>query len=189
MKARTVPGPNAIPTPAARVAARRRPNSGCARCNRGSVRGAMRVFTVLLDPQAPNGDDQEDLAARRVPEVRLSVDLSPSEGLDPEWTYNLAFAKEPAGSHSPVITEEVVERRGMVVLRRPDDADTDDRSGSRRPTWSRYPRTRSSGRSQSSSGRSATYTSCRNSSGSPKSSSVDVRDRMKRHSASDFLST
>ena len=38
----------------------------------------------------------------------------------------MAFAKEPAGSHSPVITEEVVERRGMVVLRRPDDPDTDD---------------------------------------------------------------
>ncbi|TVQ20127.1 MAG: chromosome segregation protein SMC [Spirochaetaceae bacterium] len=63
------------------------------------------------------------LAARRVTDVKITVDLTESEDADPEWSYTLAFAKEPAGAHSPVITEEIVERRGRVVLRRPDEED------------------------------------------------------------------
>ncbi len=66
------------------------------------------------------------LAARRVPVVKLSVDLSDSDDSDPEWSYTVAFAKEPAGAHSAVITEEIVEHRGREVLHRPDDADRDD---------------------------------------------------------------
>ena len=66
------------------------------------------------------------LAARRVPVVKLSVDLSDSDDSDPEWSYTVAFAKEPAGAHSAMITEEIVEHRGREVLHRPDDADRDD---------------------------------------------------------------
>lgn len=66
------------------------------------------------------------LAARRVTEVKLSVELSESEDSDPEWSYTVGFAKEPAGMHAPVITEEVVERQGRLILRRPDDPDRAD---------------------------------------------------------------
>lgn len=66
------------------------------------------------------------LAARRVSDVRVSVELSEAAEEPPRWGYSISFTKERAGGRVAVITEETVEHRGEVILSRPDADDRED---------------------------------------------------------------
>lgn len=63
------------------------------------------------------------LAARRDPEVMISVTVGANEGA-PEWRYELAFNQEKRSP--PLIRSEMVWKDKVELLKRPDDDDTAD---------------------------------------------------------------
>jgi predicted ATPase len=65
------------------------------------------------------------LAARRLPEVGLSVDIGERGNNGSAWSYSLAFTQD--NQRRPYITHEVVRRGKDLILRRPDAADRNDR--------------------------------------------------------------
>ncbi|WLP92136.1 ATP-binding protein [Gordonia sp. NB41Y] len=66
------------------------------------------------------------LFARNHQGGRLVVDVELQDG-DVTWRYLLKVRGEKGGRNRPVVDEEIVERNGLVILKRPDEDDQQDR--------------------------------------------------------------
>lgn len=67
------------------------------------------------------------LAARNHNRGRVTVHIDiGSDDCPDEWSYEVTFKAEQRGRHRPVLTREVVRKRGEPVLARPTPADEDD---------------------------------------------------------------
>jgi len=67
------------------------------------------------------------LAARNFNHGRVTLSISIGDGETPEeWTYEITFSSEPRGRHRPILTSEIVKRRGEVIIERPTDEDAKD---------------------------------------------------------------
>ena len=67
------------------------------------------------------------LAARNFNHGRVTLSISMGDdGTPDEWTYEITFSSEPRGRHRPILTSEVVEHRGEVIIARPTDEDAAD---------------------------------------------------------------
>lgn len=64
------------------------------------------------------------LAARREPEVGLTVEISENE--KPHWRYEIKFSQQQRGHRLPVLTHEAAYKRGQLLMKRPDDMDRRD---------------------------------------------------------------
>ncbi len=64
------------------------------------------------------------LAARRYSDILLEVEIQENGGKDGVWLYRLKFNQN--NLRQPLISEELVEYNGSVVLKRPDNADITD---------------------------------------------------------------
>ena len=67
------------------------------------------------------------LAARNFNHGRVTLSISIGDDETPEeWTYEITFSSEPRGHHRPILTSEIVKRRGEVIIERPTDEDAKD---------------------------------------------------------------
>lgn len=94
------------------------------------------VFRFLRDLASPGGGFQEAvrrrggvstlrcLAARRYPDIEVSVVMHEPLAASPRWEYKLAFNQDP--QRRPRIARERVVRDGAVLLNRPDKSDLSD---------------------------------------------------------------
>lgn len=94
------------------------------------------VFRFLRDISKPQGGGLQKavadrggikklrcLHARRVPEVRIELDISDNED---SWKYVLGFKPEGKGAQRTLVSTERVVRNGEVLLDRPNPEDKDD---------------------------------------------------------------
>ena len=67
------------------------------------------------------------LAARNFNHGRVTLSMSMGDDDSPEeWTYEITFSAEPRGRHRPILTSEIVKKRGETVIARPTPEDDDD---------------------------------------------------------------
>ncbi len=67
------------------------------------------------------------LAARNFNHGRVTLSISIGDDGTPEdWTYEITFSAEPRGRHRPILTNEIVARRGKKVIERPTAEDRED---------------------------------------------------------------
>ncbi len=96
------------------------------------------VFRFLRDVAQPGGGLQHAvrergglsrircLAARKEPDVEISVDLSSNGESDARWRYEIGVKQQPRGDRKPFLSFERVWRGARCVLERPDADDTKD---------------------------------------------------------------
>ncbi len=96
------------------------------------------VFRFLRDLCVPGGGLQKAvgdrggvsvlrcLAARRDPDITIDVELRNERGSNGigTWRYRLVFSQD--NNRRPIIKEELVERDGQILMRRPDEQDGGD---------------------------------------------------------------
>jgi AAA domain, putative AbiEii toxin, Type IV TA system len=63
------------------------------------------------------------LAARKEPNVEVTVELTEYGQREPVWRYSLGMEQEPRGYRRPILSYERVESKGKVLLERPDKND------------------------------------------------------------------
>lgn len=66
------------------------------------------------------------LAARRDPEITVSVELRNDALSSPVWEYSISIKQQQRGDRLPYVSEEKVLKDGVAVLIRPDENDTTD---------------------------------------------------------------
>ena len=70
------------------------------------------------------------LAARNFNQGRVTLSISFGDDHTPEeWTYGITFSAERRGRHRPILTNEIVTKRGRKVVERPTLEDGDDPEG------------------------------------------------------------
>lgn len=93
------------------------------------ARDVARVGGGLQEAVASRGGVRKVrcLAARNLNKgrVHLGVDLGDDDRAD-DWSYRLDFSAEPRGQRRPIISDELIRRRGETVLERPDASDEAD---------------------------------------------------------------
>ncbi len=68
------------------------------------------------------------LAARNFNHGHVNLEIRLTDTAhNTEWTYELSFKSEPAGTHRPIVFSEIVRRNNEIVLDRPSQEDEDDK--------------------------------------------------------------
>jgi predicted ATPase len=97
------------------------------------------VFRFLRDVAKPEGGGLQKavrergglsklrcLAARKDPEILVSIELADAAEVDAKWIYTLGIKQQPRGDRLPYVSQEIVKRDGEIVLSRPDESDVKD---------------------------------------------------------------
>lgn len=96
------------------------------------------LFRFLRDIAKPGGGLQQAvvdrggisqircLAARKYPDIEISIELATDVELDPEWKYELGMTQQTRGERKPLLRYERVSHKGQNVLYRPDELDKKD---------------------------------------------------------------
>jgi len=66
------------------------------------------------------------LAARKYPDIEISIQLSEISGEEPIWTYEIGIKQEPRGNRLPLISYERVLKGSEIILERPNNEDKED---------------------------------------------------------------
>ncbi|MBI3194598.1 MAG: AAA family ATPase [Ignavibacteriae bacterium] len=66
------------------------------------------------------------LAARKYPEIEISLHLSEAQNTGPMWKYEIGIKQEPRGFRLPIISYERAWKNGEKLLDRPDERDKSD---------------------------------------------------------------
>ena len=96
------------------------------------------LFRFLGDVAAPGGglasaissrgglSKVRSLFSRNFRKGRLIIDVDLVDG-DTSWRYRLSIKGESGGLNRPIVDEELVEKNGITILRRPDSVDNSDK--------------------------------------------------------------
>ena len=96
------------------------------------------LFRFLGDVAAPGGglasaissrgglSKVRSLFSRNFRKGRLIIDVDLVDG-DTSWRYRLSIKGESGGLNRPIVDEELVEKNGNIILRRPDSVDNSDK--------------------------------------------------------------